>query len=67
MAIPINTYINAFQQLFFPHICSGCGADYIHTNAFLCAACNNALPVTHFFDRSNNPVEQVFAGRIPLI
>ncbi len=67
MAIPINTYINAFQQLFFPHICSGCGADYIHNNAFLCAACNHALPTTHFFDHSNNPIEQIFAGRIPLI
>jgi ComF family protein len=67
MAIPINIYINAFQQLFFPHICSGCGADYIHQNAFLCAACNHALPTTHFFDRLNNPVEQVFTGRIPIV
>jgi ComF family protein len=67
MAISINTYINAFQQLFFPHSCAGCGADYIHHRAFLCAACNHTLPSTHFFEHSNNPVEQVFTGRIPLV
>ncbi len=67
MATPINIYINAFQQLFFPHICGGCGVDHIHSNAFLCAACNHALPTTQFFDKKNNPVEQVFTGKIPLI
>ncbi len=67
MATPINFYFNAFQQLFFPHICGGCGVDHIHSNAFLCAACNHALPNTQFFDKKNNPVERIFTGRIPLI
>lgn len=67
MALPIHTYIHAFQQLFFPHSCAGCGADNIHPHTFLCAACNHALPCAHFFEHLNNPIEQIFTGRLPLI
>jgi ComF family protein len=63
----INTYIQAFQQLFFPHHCLGCGADYIQRQNLLCAACLYSLPETHFFEHQNNPVEQVFTGRIPVV
>lgn len=66
MAIHINTYLQAFQQLFFPHVCTGCGADYIHAQSFLCARCNDSLPTTHFLNKSNNPVEKIFVGRINL-
>lgn len=66
MAIHISNHLRAFQQLFFPHICVGCGADHIQLYSFLCAKCNSALPETHFFTAANNPVEKIFYGRIPL-
>lgn len=66
MSIPIRHYISAFQQLFFPHICCGCGADYIKANQFICASCMHVLPATHFMDKNGNPIDKIFEGRIPV-
>ncbi|TAG30694.1 MAG: ComF family protein [Sphingobacteriia bacterium] len=66
MAIHISNHLRAFQQLFFPHICMGCGADYIQPHSFLCAQCNSALPETNFFTAAQNPVEKIFYGRLLL-
>ena len=64
MAKPISSYLYAFQHLFFPHNCTGCGADYISTAEFLCSRCSSQLPQTHFLALPGNPVEKIFAGRI---
>lgn len=52
-------------HLFYPHICTGCGSDLIGKDSLLCIQCINDLPHTHFADYPNNPIEKVFAGRIP--
>ncbi len=66
MSLKIITYFNAFQHLFFPHNCKSCGADYIAISSFLCSRCIAKLPLTHFTEIPNNPVEKIFAGRIHL-
>lgn len=52
-------------HLFYPHICTGCGSDLIAKESLLCIQCINDLPHTGFADHPNNPIEKVFAGRIP--
>lgn len=51
-------------HLFFPHYCAGCGTAVLEHNAFLCARCIHHLPVTHFFNSPNNPVERSLYGRL---
>jgi ComF family protein len=53
-------------HLFFPHTCAGCGTDVIDHDQLLCLHCLNDLPATNFFNQPNNPVEQVFYGRVPV-
>ncbi len=60
----INKYTSALQHLFFPHRCSGCGVDFISQKEFICARCNADLPATNFLNIPDNPIENIFAGRI---
>ena len=56
-------YANAFIHLFYPHICLECGTDLVSSHTVLCAACENNLPFTDFFQIENNIIEKVFWGR----
>ena len=53
-------------HLAFPHICEGCGTDSITPDHYLCLQCLDKLPHTHFESHTNNPVEKIFWGRLPL-
>lgn len=53
-------------QLFFPHVCTGCGSDSISPESMLCIKCIAALPETNFELYPGNPVEKTFWGRAPL-
>lgn len=52
--------------LFFPRHCHGCGSDIISKHQLICIRCQYQLPLTHFEQFPNNPVEKIFWGRIPL-
>lgn len=54
-------------HLVFPHVCAGCGSDVLDSNQPICLRCREALPQTHFEPYSNNPVDKLFWGRLPLI
>jgi ComF family protein len=54
-------------HLLFPHLCSGCGSDLLGTESCLCIRCLAGLPETNFHLYSNNPVEKIFWGRLPLV
>ncbi len=58
------SYFNDFAHLFFPHNCLGCGTDTLENNAPLCAACFVQLPETGFFQQKDNPVKNIFYGRV---
>jgi ComF family protein len=62
----LQSSFNDLLHLFFPHICAGCGTDVLDQQQMLCLHCLNNLPATNFFAQPNNPVEQVFYGRIPV-
>lgn len=62
----LNSYLNHFAHIFFPHVCEGCGNDIIEDGSLLCAECLLNLPETNFIGASYNPVELVFYGRIQI-
>jgi ComF family protein len=58
-------YLDSFKQLFYPHICLGCGLDTIDKEHILCGECIKLLPTTGFFEIPQNEVEKIFWGRVP--
>lgn len=57
----------SLTNLFFPKLCTGCGNDLFGEKEVLCLPCIDKLPVTNFHLHSNNPVEKIFWGRLPLV
>lgn len=60
-----KTIKESLLQLFYPHICAGCGNDALTIESNLCVKCIYELPVTGFELHANNPIEKILAGRIP--
>lgn len=56
----------ALLHLAFPHVCEGCGTDTLDKNHYLCVHCLDALPRTAYPAHEDNPVEQLFWGRLPI-
>lgn len=54
-------------QLFFPHVCSGCGNNILSQETNLCMRCIAAMPETNFEIHPGNPVDKIFIGRLPLL
>lgn len=57
----------SFLHLLFPHVCAGCGSDILNEESMLCMHCLAEMPETNFHFYSNNPVEKIFWGRLPLV
>ena len=53
-----------FLQLFFPHLCIGCGQELPAGNPGLCSGCQLEMEETGFAGLPDNPVEKKFWGRI---
>jgi len=64
--ITVKEIKNSFLHLLFPHVCIGCGNDILNEENMLCMRCISELPETNFHMHSNNPVEKIFWGRLPL-
>ncbi|HON17949.1 MAG TPA: ComF family protein [Salinivirgaceae bacterium] len=54
------------MELFYPRVCSGCSKPLVHGEEIICIECLYQLPRTHFHQKRDNPVEQIFWGRIPI-
>ena len=54
-------------HLLFPHVCTGCGSDILNKESVLCMRCIDAMPETNFELHTNNPLEKIFWGRLPLV
>lgn len=59
--------LQSLTNLFFPKLCSGCGNDLFGQEEILCLSCIDKFPVTNFHLHSNNPVEKIFWGRLPIV
>ncbi len=66
MVKSLQLLFNAFGQLIFPHTCSACSSDMLHTDAGVCSSCLHQLPLTGYHQQSGNAVEEIFWGRITL-
>ena len=53
-------------SLLYPHTCAACHTDVLHRQSEVCPACQMQLPETGFTGMPDNPVEQLFWGRLPL-
>ncbi|NOZ47929.1 MAG: ComF family protein [Chlorobi bacterium] len=60
----LKTYISDFLNLFFPVVCQSCGSPLVKQENFICTECLYLLPKTNFHLIDNNPVSQVFWGRV---
>lgn len=60
-----NIYDSVLHMV-FPQVCNGCGSDLVTENNKLCLVCHESLPQTSFHLHSNNPVEKLFWGRLPV-
>ncbi len=58
--------IENLVHLFYPHQCNGCGSDTLLKEQLLCYRCLHHLPKTQLQNIAGNPVEKVFAGRLPI-
>ncbi|MBM3914491.1 MAG: ComF family protein [Sphingomonadales bacterium] len=55
----------AIGQLFYPHVCAGCGSDKLELDSSICWYCLDELPATGFADQHDNPAEKILWGRVP--
>lgn len=57
---------DSLLHVVFPHVCGGCGSDFLNVESNLCIRCLSSLPETNFEKHIGNPVEKIFWGRIDL-
>ncbi|HSW67487.1 MAG TPA: hypothetical protein VLH16_02805 [Bacteroidales bacterium] len=55
-----------FLSLLYPRICFACGNALYRNEEVICTFCRFRLPKTNFHLHHNNPLEQVFWGRISI-
>jgi ComF family protein len=65
--ISVKEIRDSVLQLFFPHVCAGCGDDLLNEESLLCLHCLSSMPETNFHFHAGNPIEKIFWGRIPLV
>lgn len=53
-----------FFQLFYPNTCASCGQKLVTNEKVICTHCLADLPRTNFHNQYDNPVSQIFWGRV---
>lgn len=54
------------KSLLFPEVCMACGNKIPSKKAILCNTCTYELPRTNYHFETDNPVEEIFWGRITI-
>lgn len=62
MILPLKYIVD----LFFPTVCIGCGQQMQNHRQHLCALCLMDLPLTGFETVADNPIAQIFYGRVKI-
>ncbi len=52
--------------LFFPEVCAGCGSPLVMNEDLICTSCLLHLPRTYYSREKDNPVSQVFWGKLDI-
>ena len=55
-----------FVDLLYPRMCYGCETALTSNEKILCTSCLHGLPIADHHLETNNPVEKIFYGRIPV-
>lgn len=63
MNFPLLFYLT---ELLFPKLCVVCGDKLIEQEQWICLHCLHHIPRTNFHLYPDNPVAQIFYGRIPI-
>ena len=62
----IKDWLGSFLSLLFPRCCLVCGRPLAKGEECICTMCNINLPRTNYHLQEDNPVEQLFWGKVPL-
>ena len=60
----MSNIINDFLSLFYPNLCAGCHTALIKGEEVICLNCLADLPKTGYEKKTDNPVSQLFWGRV---
>lgn len=60
----LKYYFHCLLDLFYPKLCLACAKNLSAQEELLCLHCEHHLPLTHYFDYENNPIEKLFWGRV---
>lgn len=63
MDFPLIRYLT---ELLFPKLCMVCGDKLIEQEQWICLHCLHHIPRTNFHLVPDNPVAQIFYGRVPI-
>ena len=58
-------WINHVINLLYPRVCAACGSSLLKGEETVCLKCRYALPKTGYELQPDNPVAQLFYGRVP--
>ena len=56
--------LDDFLSLIYPRVCASCGNTLYKNEKVICIFCNYRLPKTNFHFEKNNPVSEIFWGRV---
>ncbi len=62
----LSFIIEDLVHLFYPRVCLTCGTALVKNEEVLCTGCLYDIPRTNFHKERENPVSQLFWGRIPV-
>ena len=60
------TWIDALIGLFYPSVCAACGNTLYKWERLVCVRCRNFLPKTGYEQNEDNPLAQLFYGKVRL-
>jgi ComF family protein len=64
--ISYNNVLHPLQMIFFPEHCIVCGSSLYRYEKNTCNTCWHQLPKTGYWEFTENPLHQLFWGRIPI-
>lgn len=56
--------LDDFLSLIYPRVCASCGNTLYKNEKVICTFCNYRLPKTNYHFEKNNPVIEIFWGRV---
>jgi len=61
-----NKFFSEIFNLFYPSVCYSCGKSLVKGESHICTKCRFDIAKTNFSNEDNNPVEEVFWGKVNL-